>query len=528
MHAQLHCPRGGAWPSDRAENAPHAEAGSRSPNRVARAVVQEQQGVAAELEQPAPVGVRDVEEGRERRVHDVRDFFRARLAEVRELLRHRREPGDVDECDRRVELARQAVGLVAQPLERQPRDERNKVGEPLAGHCVHPHHSAGTARPLEGARKPRPRGARCAASATRHAPGGEPTAGGSVVSEEAVTALWARGISRSSPWERRTPAGGYGKMVGRFPVQSSTKRIEEGEMAIEEEQGIDRGTDPAEAVDEEAEQAEPAVEADERRSARLARPVVAGHGTTPSPHVLHPFMRRGHRFSSVDPARLAAIPLFQELEPEHIASLAEVATESEAAPGHPIATQGDFGHALYAVESGTADVLRDGEKVRTLGPGDVFGEVAVLVAGRRTATVVATSQMTLISVFKRDVWALERQSPRRPSGSVGSSPTGSPVRPRRTPARRRARRRCRFALRRSPASTRGSRPSAPGRGGTSPIAPASPTSRYVARSSTLEWPQPTRARYSSGVYCASWNSRSAPSASAAPESGARPSSLSGM
>jgi hypothetical protein len=52
-------------------------------------------------------------------------------------------------------------------------------------------------------------------------------------------------------------------MVGRFPVQSSTKRIEEGEMAIEEEQGIDRGTDPAEAVDAEAEQAQPAVEADD-------------------------------------------------------------------------------------------------------------------------------------------------------------------------------------------------------------------------------------------------------------------------
>jgi CRP-like cAMP-binding protein len=113
----------------------------------------------------------------------------------------------------------------------------------------------------------------------------------------------------------------------------------------------------------------------------------------------------------VDPARLTAIPLFQELEPEHVASLAEVASESDVAPGQPVASQGDFGHALYAIESGTADVLRDGEKVRTLGPGDVFGEVAVLKSGRRTATVIATSQMSLIAVFKRDVWALERRSP---------------------------------------------------------------------------------------------------------------------
>ena len=68
-------------------------------------------------------------------------------------------------------------------------------------------------------------------------------------------------------------------------------------------------------------------------------------------------------------------------------------------------------HALYGIERGTAEVTRDGEVVRTLGPGDVFGEVAVLASGRRTATVTATSAMTLIAVFKRDVWRLEQHSP---------------------------------------------------------------------------------------------------------------------
>jgi CRP-like cAMP-binding protein len=63
------------------------------------------------------------------------------------------------------------------------------------------------------------------------------------------------------------------------------------------------------------------------------------------------------------------------------------------------------------IESGTADVSVDGEVVRALGPGDVFGEVAVLASGRRTATVVATSPMKLIAIFKRDVWALEKRSP---------------------------------------------------------------------------------------------------------------------
>ena len=111
------------------------------------------------------------------------------------------------------------------------------------------------------------------------------------------------------------------------------------------------------------------------------------------------------------PDRLAAIPLFAELEPEHLAALADVVSEVEAVPGQPLCTEGDFGHALYAIESGTADVTRDGEPVRTIGAGDVFGEVAVLQAGRRTATVVASSPMRLIAIFKRDVWALERRSP---------------------------------------------------------------------------------------------------------------------
>lgn len=113
----------------------------------------------------------------------------------------------------------------------------------------------------------------------------------------------------------------------------------------------------------------------------------------------------------MDPSRLAAIPLFRSLGQDHLEALAAVAGESEADEGQRLATQGEFGHALYAIEDGTADVTLDGEVVGTLGPGDVFGEIAVLAAGRRTATVVASSPMKLIAIFKRDVWALERTSP---------------------------------------------------------------------------------------------------------------------
>lgn len=113
----------------------------------------------------------------------------------------------------------------------------------------------------------------------------------------------------------------------------------------------------------------------------------------------------------MDTARLAAIPVFSELEAEHLDALAAVASEVSAETGQTLASEGDFGHALYAIESGTADVTVAGEPVRSLGPGDLFGEVAVIKAGRRTATVRAATPMTLIAIFKRDVWALETRSP---------------------------------------------------------------------------------------------------------------------
>jgi CRP-like cAMP-binding protein len=102
---------------------------------------------------------------------------------------------------------------------------------------------------------------------------------------------------------------------------------------------------------------------------------------------------------------------FAGLDPADLERIAEKASEAEASEGEALATQGDFGYALYAIESGTAEVSTEGRVLRTLGPGDVFGEIAVLVSGRRTASVIATSPMQLIAVFNRDVWALERECP---------------------------------------------------------------------------------------------------------------------
>jgi CRP-like cAMP-binding protein len=126
----------------------------------------------------------------------------------------------------------------------------------------------------------------------------------------------------------------------------------------------------------------------------------------------------------IDPSRVAAIRFFADLPEDELAAIAAVASEVEIPSGQALTAEGRIGHSLFAIESGTADVVIEGATVRTVGPGDVVGEIAVLASppdpfeppeiaegGSRTASVVATSPMRLIAVFKRDVWALDWQAP---------------------------------------------------------------------------------------------------------------------
>jgi CRP-like cAMP-binding protein len=126
----------------------------------------------------------------------------------------------------------------------------------------------------------------------------------------------------------------------------------------------------------------------------------------------------------MDSSRVAAIRFFADLPEADLDAVASVAFDVEVPAGQELATEQGLGHALFAVESGTADIVIRGKTVRTIGPGDVVGEIAVLasppdpqaapeipVGGQRTASVVATSTMRLLGLFRRDVWALDRQAP---------------------------------------------------------------------------------------------------------------------
>ena len=113
----------------------------------------------------------------------------------------------------------------------------------------------------------------------------------------------------------------------------------------------------------------------------------------------------------MDPERLASIPLFRELTLAQRERIAGVCEEIDVAAGDTLLQEGDFGYTMFAITSGSAEVVQNGEVIRTLGPGNVFGEIAVLSSGRRTATVVASTPMQLVTVLNRDVWRLEREAP---------------------------------------------------------------------------------------------------------------------
>ena len=113
----------------------------------------------------------------------------------------------------------------------------------------------------------------------------------------------------------------------------------------------------------------------------------------------------------MDPARLDAIPTFAALDEGVRGRLAAVMEEMSVEAGATLASERDFAYELFAIEDGEAEVRRDGELLRTLGAGDVFGEIALLASGRRTASVVATTPMRLLTLFTRDLQRIERQSP---------------------------------------------------------------------------------------------------------------------
>jgi CRP-like cAMP-binding protein len=113
----------------------------------------------------------------------------------------------------------------------------------------------------------------------------------------------------------------------------------------------------------------------------------------------------------MDVALLTEIPAFAELSDDERRSVATWAHEVSVSEGAVVVNEGDYSYEFFAILSGTAEVLRAGEKVAELGPGDFFGEIGVVERGLRGATVRATSGMRLVTLTSWDLKRLEKDAP---------------------------------------------------------------------------------------------------------------------
>jgi CRP/FNR family transcriptional regulator, cyclic AMP receptor protein len=113
----------------------------------------------------------------------------------------------------------------------------------------------------------------------------------------------------------------------------------------------------------------------------------------------------------VDVSRLKPISVFQGMSDEELSQIAPFAEGVAVGEGEELVSEGDYSYEFFAIEDGTAEVLRGGEKVAELGTGDVFGEIGLLERDKRTATVRAKTPMRIITLKSYDLKRLEKASP---------------------------------------------------------------------------------------------------------------------
>jgi len=108
---------------------------------------------------------------------------------------------------------------------------------------------------------------------------------------------------------------------------------------------------------------------------------------------------------------LAAIPLFASLGKPALGELARSFELREVSEGVELAGEGASGYSFFVLAAGSAVASANGEEVGQIGPGDFFGETAILTDGRRHATVTTTAPSKLLVMFGTEFRRLEQAQP---------------------------------------------------------------------------------------------------------------------
>jgi CRP-like cAMP-binding protein len=104
-------------------------------------------------------------------------------------------------------------------------------------------------------------------------------------------------------------------------------------------------------------------------------------------------------------------PLFANLSKRDLNHVAHLADEIDLREGKELTRQGAPGREFFVLLEGEADVRKNGRRINQLGPGDFFGEIALVSESPRTATVTATSPVHALVITDRDFRRLLKEQP---------------------------------------------------------------------------------------------------------------------
>ena len=113
----------------------------------------------------------------------------------------------------------------------------------------------------------------------------------------------------------------------------------------------------------------------------------------------------------MDERRLAALPLFSSLSKAELRRIAQLSDEVDVKAGRHLLDEGESAYEFFVIERGTADVTQHGEVICQLGPGDFLGEIAAIGRSKRTASVTATTDVTVVVMTAVDLRTIAREMP---------------------------------------------------------------------------------------------------------------------
>ncbi len=108
---------------------------------------------------------------------------------------------------------------------------------------------------------------------------------------------------------------------------------------------------------------------------------------------------------------LAGIPIFSECTRKELKAISRLVTPVSISEGKVLVREGEPGREFMIIVEGSATVRRNGRKIASLGPGDFFGELAVLAGVPRTATVTADTKMVVEAMNRQEFSSLLDESP---------------------------------------------------------------------------------------------------------------------